>query len=557
MSTNFRPDDSQWDAKSTRDHLTLEPHAWKKAPVRNNEPDLDWHPLRATLAFCSEVWKRLEKRWADNPGFVAATAAGSVGLLLLAAMLFNAGIGWLQDDPIPDDVATDSSGGDVSDDPGNSEPDLGEAASDELLFVKGRTKTKNAFQDDDDPGIDTDPFADVDTPGRMLADKTDDNPADDDSDDADEAATVAPIAKPVVKPVTRPLAKLQAPPPRRSSLDDDDDDADSPMPSEPEPKKEAASAPKTDIFEDDDDAKPEEPESKRPLPQMRVASQPQLQPVEVDDEDEVASKEPEPAEEKEPEPAPPEPAKLKPLVPLKVAKTDDDAKPAKPIEDDGEKEEAIPQAPRKIDIVQEPAEKPAPLKGPSWKQQQSKTVAESPAPAVVARQSRPVETRIFAPPPAKIVEPSKTNIEPVQAIQQATKHARAPREKAAAPQLRLAIAGPSAVGIDQPCQVEIRVTNTGATTAQHLVVSAELPDGLVHAVGQSLEQEIESLAPGATYRALLRLRGKALGEKTIQAEVGTSDKATVQKSAKVRITPASETAVIIGSDDCVCEPLVR
>jgi hypothetical protein len=93
--------------------------------------------------------------------------------------------------------------------------------------------------------------------------------------------------------------------------------------------------------------------------------------------------------------------------------------------------------------------------------------------------------------------------------------------------------------------------------AHHLVVSAELPDGLVHEVSQSLEQPVETLAPGATYRALLRLRGEAIGEKTIRAEVESGDRAALKLSAKVRVTAASGTTTTIGTSDCFCAPLVR
>jgi uncharacterized repeat protein (TIGR01451 family) len=123
--------------------------------------------------------------------------------------------------------------------------------------------------------------------------------------------------------------------------------------------------------------------------------------------------------------------------------------------------------------------------------------------------------------------------------------------------LRLTISGPPAVGVGQTCQIEIRVTNTGSVPARHLVVSAELPEGLVHEVAQSLEQPVATLAPGATYRALLRLRGEAAGEQTVRAEVGMGDQATLKLSARVRVTPGSESATTVGSADCFCAPLVR
>jgi hypothetical protein len=159
-----------------------------------------------------------------------------------------------------------------------------------------------------------------------------------------------------------------------------------------------------------------------------------------------------------------------------------------------------------------------------------------------------VETKIFAAPQPRSVQPRPAPV---------AKENRAPREKSTGPLLRLAISGPPSVGVGQPCQIEIRVTNTSSAPAHHLVVSAELPEGLVHEVAQSLEQHIEALAPGATYRALLRLRGEAAGEKTIRAEVESDDRAALQLSAKVRVTPASEPSTTIGTSDCYCAPLLR
>jgi uncharacterized repeat protein (TIGR01451 family) len=232
---------------------------------------------------------------------------------------------------------------------------------------------------------------------------------------------------------------------------------------------------------------------------------------------------------------------------LKVAGEPDiagsDSRLAKSVETDDQVDDDRRERSQSIDLVRVPAENPAPRADIRWKQQIPKSAAASAPPEIAARQSRPVETKIFAAPKARSAPVVKEN--------------RAPREASAVPLLRLAISGPPSVGIGQPCQFEIRVTNTGSVPAHDLVVSAELPEGLVHDVAQSLEQRIAKLAPGATYRALLRLRGEAVGEKTIRAEVETGDRAALNLSTRVKVTPASEAATTIDTSDRCCAPLLR
>ncbi|HEY2253276.1 MAG TPA: hypothetical protein VGH74_19515, partial [Planctomycetaceae bacterium] len=165
-------------------------------------------PARLTVAFLVESWKQLERRWAANPGFFAATVAGSAGLLLVAAMLFNAGVGWMQDDPIEDDVAVDSPDPRNADD---AESDLGDSSGDEILAIRGRLKNNNPFQeDDDDPGIDADPFEEVKTRDKPITRIIRQEVAEDDSDDATEFA--APVQ----------IAKVKTPPQHQDSLDEDE-----------------------------------------------------------------------------------------------------------------------------------------------------------------------------------------------------------------------------------------------------------------------------------------------------------------------------------------------
>lgn len=504
----------------------------KKFPGKKR-PVFIRQPVRWVLALFAEGWLRLEQRWEDNPGFVAAAAAGSLGLLLTAAMLINAGLGWMQDPSADDEFAAESP---ELRDSGLAESeavdaDLGEASRDEMLVFKERKTgalrwtpaADNNQADDDESGDGSEAFADSRTSARSGGRRFDDDFAEDDADDSTETTT----------PVR--IAKTNTAPQLRNPFDDDDASEEVTEGSTAEfkkaPEKVAGELPVQRLDSlDDDDSATDEPAAKGPLPEMRVASQPQvLQPLGVDDEEESSTADTDQLAEKESKSPSPEPGRLK------------------AIEKNADVDDRRPQR-RSIDLVQGSAEKAVPREEDRWKQQRTKSVAERDAPAVAARQSRPVETKIFAAPQPRSVQPRTAPV---------ARENRAQREKSTGPLLRLVISGPPSVGVGKPCQIEIRVTNTSSVPAHHLVVSAELPEGLVHEVAQSLEQNIETLAPGATYRALLRLRGEAIGEKTIRAEVESGDRAALQLSAKVRVTPASEGSTTIGTSDCYCAPLVR
>ena len=475
-----------------------------------NRPVFIRQPVQCTLELLAKNWLRLEQRWEDNPGFVAAAVAGSLGLLLTAAMVINAGFAWLQETPAGDELAVESPdfGEPGLAEPGLAESDLGDSSTDEFLVRRGRNfvarrknQDTNAYRaGDDDSGDQSDPFAQSRTPARRI-----------DDDEATEEIT----------------------------------DRSTPEPEQvPEQVQVTGTLPvqKHDAFDDDEESAPDEPVAQRPLAELRVASQPQvLQPLEMDDEVESSIADTDQPAGTESKSAPLEPARLKPASQPNIA--NEDSNLAKPVENDDRVDDDRLERDRSIDLVRAPPDRTVSREDIRWRQQRTKSVAESAPPAVAARQSRPVETKIFAAPQARSV--------PV------VKDSRTPRERSAAPPLSLAISGPPSVGVGQPCHFEIRVTNAGSVPAHHLVFSVELPPGLVHDVAQSLEQQIDTLAPGCTYRALLRLRGEAVGEKTIRAEVGTIDQAALQLSAKVQVTSTTSAAAEIGPLECFRAPLVR
>jgi hypothetical protein len=489
----------------------------------------------------AKTWQRLEKHWEDNPGFVAAAAAGSLGLLLTAAMLMNAGIGWLQQTPVGEELADESRDLDES--------DLGDSSDEEILvtstgnrFAKSRNRHRDAFQVEDEEALaESGPSLGFNTRGRSTASQGDEDAADDNADDSMETEISSRIAK-------------VDPPSRRQMLFDDDvseEESDDRSTERDENLSDEAIATlrmrtaktnEPEAPEDENGTAADEAASDKLLAEMPVASQPKvLQPFEMDD-DESSITDEFNTDGMEEEPQPPEPGRLEFSGKRRIA--DEESKLAKSDDEDDDRIVEAKQEPnRSIDLIGGPAERTAPTEDAQWKQQHARGDAKDSGPAVAAQQSQPVATKVLPVPQMRSA--------PV------VKESRMPPQKSAAPPLRLAISGPPSVAAGKRCQVEIRVTNTGSVPAKHLVVWAELPQGLVHEVAQSLEQQIDTLLPGATYRALLHLRGQGVGEQTIRAEVGTGDRAALRLSANVRVVSASDTATVVGSDDCFCAPLVR
>jgi uncharacterized membrane protein len=121
--------------------------------------------------------------------------------------------------------------------------------------------------------------------------------------------------------------------------------------------------------------------------------------------------------------------------------------------------------------------------------------------------------------------------------------------------LSLAVSSPGAALIGQACKFEIRVTNQGSAPADQLTLSVELPDEIVHQVGQSLEQHIERLAPGQTYRALVRAQAKSSGKTVVTADLAEAGAIVARASARIVVEAASRTAAKVDLSDCECLPL--
>jgi hypothetical protein len=116
------------------------------------------------------------------------------------------------------------------------------------------------------------------------------------------------------------------------------------------------------------------------------------------------------------------------------------------------------------------------------------------------------------------------------------------QDEVAASRLILEIAGPRSARVGQTCNFEIRVKNPERKSAEKITLSVELPAELVHDVAQALEQHVERLGPGQTYRALVRTRAKAAGKVSLKADVTLPGRTAAKSTATIEIAGGSTTA---------------
>jgi uncharacterized repeat protein (TIGR01451 family) len=412
----------------------------------------------------ADFWMKVKTRWRHNPGFVAAAAAGTIGIALAIVLGVQGGLRLL-DDPEPgDDLATDSStelgdaDGGLS---GGAQSDLRDLFEESEPPVRAPRRPARAARSNDDLLVELEDDETVSAPKTLVSRASmpqQKDPFDtDDTSDADD----------------RPL-KIK--PRSQHPLNDDPPDDDSPD---------------------------EEEEAPRKIVQL---------PVEA--EDELA------ADESEVEPAKiaakGATGKAAPLESKTGPSLGDEESGADASEATSEPEIAETDD-KDVDASDADEKRPD---TPGWKNQRSKQ-AVTEDPPIAAQKSRAVETVIYST-PAK-PEPSGPDT------------ATASAEEARPSRLLLEILGPKAARVGQTCNFEIRVRNVGKTTAEKVTLSVELPAALVHEVAPSLEQQVGSLAPGKTYRALVRTQAKATGRVTLKTDVAIQGQIEAKSSATIDI----------------------
>lgn len=85
------------------------------------------------------------------------------------------------------------------------------------------------------------------------------------------------------------------------------------------------------------------------------------------------------------------------------------------------------------------------------------------------------------------------------------------RSRATRPRLALEVTAPGRVMIQERLPLKIRLSNTGTGAAQDVVVQEQLPPGLEHPAGGTLEYEVGRLEPGETRELDLEVTATAAG----------------------------------------------
>lgn len=520
---------------------------------------VNWETIRRLPARLLQLGPRLKARWRQNPGFVAAAAAGSIGLILALGLAIHGGMSWMNEAP-PAELADDSASAPFPDG-ADTRDEAGPGRNDGDPIGEGVSRAQREPPDEGDSGP---------MPGRDAAIARNEEPSDDfPASKRDLASGVAVGTPPAAddeddfegEKATELKASDERPPAKFAMRDsatgrphpfrfDDDSTADATagdsIADEPPPRN-----PLQDEMED------EHPQASAAVPPRRINldDEPAAEEPAADDQDSVAMKD---RSTKTPPDRQAE-ARLLDLDPKvadeESAATDESDADASPT---GTKADGAKDADHAADeeagsgsakvaagaetIVSQP-EKSAPPEAKTgstgdsrsttkimprgWKNLPEKAQSEddSEPPAVATRQSQTVETIIYA--------KSEPESEPARHANPNAGHET--RNRSAAPKLSLEIAGPRTAAVGQFCQFEIRVKNSGPSAAEKLTLSVELPPELVHQKAQSLEQTIDNLAPGLTYRALLRVRVKAAGKLSLNADVASAGRIDAKAAAKIEI----------------------
>lgn len=495
----------------------------------------DRKSIRRGVSGAVSLWRRVEQRWDENPGYVAATTAGTIGILLALSLMVNAGIDWFNGPPDEPPAVAQA---DADDDLGDSDDEVMRGLrrvdpdEDDESPIPPLSRREEP-DDQDDPferPVKFDRAKAIDVADDAMGDEpAADEPTTDDTDDFQRPARITPPAR--TFPSSR-VASIEKPPKRQVVIEEDEDEEDV-LPER--------SAPKIDLGQEDEKSDDEEiaKDNATELAETvrdQLAAQKILDKVLAEDD---ADGEPETL----PESAPTEPAFLKtngerdadfdqPEQARRI-EPDDDVVPR-------EAHPARPPAREPTREIQRPeTDQPAAREHSRWQQQRPR--AEQPP--VEARRSRNAETVVVAPRETPVAR--RTAPQP--------RETSASQKSSADEPLKLSITGPANVGLGEACSYVLSLANTGTTTTRELVVSIELPPGLVHEVSQSLEQNVASIPPGGSHRSLLKLRAARPGQSTIQAEIVDGNRVAAKLTARVQV--GSTTAARVVMSDCCCEEL--
>jgi hypothetical protein len=480
----------------------------------------------------------LKLRFRRNPGFVTATAAGSIGLVLALLLLLNGGLkyfsksGALEEPETPvADLGGEADPFEKSDSALAKDPEPQPASAKRTIVEKERPQSPpdrdGAFLSDSEDVDDADSATSVVSRSVVPKVSTDDVEMGADPFNGDDATT-APVEKEEEKaePISVPVAAA----PQSTAIAGLHDDAEEEM------EADDSILPQRDVDErlltqNDADAEPADAEE-APLPAK--ASPPAAKHSEslFGDDEPISGSDDE-------EPSPPISKPGTTTIVTTPAKASPPVPPATEIDDESF---APPQAKDADPSPEEPAVSGAKS---GWKY--STTKPQKPAAEPAASQSQAVETAVYAAPETKPVVPAapKAAPAPVPARQEQTELP-----------VSLSIRAPGGVARGGSFDLEFLVTNHGREALHGVNLTVLLPSGLSHDLGPELEQPIEVLAPGQTHRARLTVKATGSGDVTPRADVTIKGKPWWRKTTTtLRVgTPAATGSSL---PPCACEPGFR
>jgi uncharacterized repeat protein (TIGR01451 family) len=102
-----------------------------------------------------------------------------------------------------------------------------------------------------------------------------------------------------------------------------------------------------------------------------------------------------------------------------------------------------------------------------------------------------------------------------------------------APPLEVSITGPGRVAKDAQAHFEIHMTNRSNRQLRNLILHAQLPAGLLHPMGKSIEADVGEIAPGASRDIDLRATAVQPGRHTVVVHITTGDHQEVSARAAI------------------------
>jgi uncharacterized repeat protein (TIGR01451 family) len=120
------------------------------------------------------------------------------------------------------------------------------------------------------------------------------------------------------------------------------------------------------------------------------------------------------------------------------------------------------------------------------------------------------------------------------------------------PMLELSVDGPEMVEAGEQVGYLVQVNNPGTGTADNVVITATLPEGLEHKSGKTLNIAIGTLNPGESRQAKLSLTAVRGGEHILEVRAEAEGDLLQESTAEVRVSEPRLQVAIAGPEAGIC-----